>query len=65
MSDEKLTPEQEELQAALLAEFMNSAIHGHQAHFAARAEILRLQKRVEELEAKPTRGKREKENAAD
>ncbi len=52
MADEKLTPEQEELQAKLLDEFMDPYYFGDQHDFAARAEILRLRARVAELEAR-------------
>ena len=57
---EKLTKEQEELQAKLLEEFMNPYYFGDQHDFAARAEILRLRERVAELEGGkiPARAKR-------
>ena len=49
---EELTQEQKDLQAKLLAEFMDPYYFGDQHDFAARAEIERLQKENAELKAK-------------
>ena len=49
---EELTQEQKDLQAKLLAEFMDPYYFGDQHDFAARAEIERLNALVKSLEAK-------------
>jgi len=51
----ELTQEQKDLQKKLLAEFMDSRYYPTPVMFAARAEILRLQERVAELEGKSTK----------
>ena len=60
MPDE-LTPEQEALQEQLLAVGMNEQESPTPVHFALRAEIRRLQARVDELEgaSKQPRAKRD------
>ena len=60
MAEPELTPAEQALQEQLLGEFMSDQLFPAPHHFAARAEIRRLQARINELEgaAKPARAKR-------